>query len=68
MNDQYLELLKQYMDVKVDPLHKDMHEVKRDIKELKEFRWKVTGIAIAASSFAGSATFSIAKLLEKLFN
>ena len=68
MTEQYLNLLKEYMDNKVDPLHSDMQEMKRDIKELKEFRWKVTGIAIAASSFAGSATFSIAKLLEKLFN
>lgn len=59
--------IKDYLDSTIKPIHEDVKEMRADIKELKEFKWKVTAIAIAASGATGLGGFSIAKLLDKFF-
>lgn len=67
MDDQKLQLILDHIDLKVDPIKEDIRELKADVKELTRFKWKVTGIVIAAGSGTGLLGFSLAKFLDKVF-
>ena len=68
MDLDFVSLLKDHIDAKVDPIREDVRELKDDVRDLKQFKWRVTGIVIAAGSMTGLTGFSIAKLLDRLLN
>lgn len=61
------ELIMKHIDSRVQPLERDIKEMKSDIKELKEFKWKISGLVTIAGSLTGLLGFVISKLLEYYF-
>lgn len=66
--DRYIDLLRDHFDNRFSEIKEDILEIRKDVSDLKTFKWKVTGIVIAAGSGTGLTGFGLAKLLEQLFS
>lgn len=64
MEDRYLKLLEKSMDQNFSLMRDELLVIRKDLEEIKEFKWKITGIA----TFFSAILVAVVEIARRVTN